>query len=171
MTYRWRILAASAALLMVAGFASEAAAFPFLPTQRNNQQRFIPQTYRPNYRVPTNRNIRPNTNANAKKHSATEMVLQNLQVAQTDLEKKNTSDALLQLQGSENILANWKNYQIAADKNVAAADVEKALKSVREARSSLNSKKLDDANSSIADAVAALKTNNGNGNKKKNNNN
>lgn len=105
----------------------------------------------------TNRNANNNNNNN-KKQTPTELVLENLKAAQTDLERKNTSNVQRQLDGAQNILTN-----LAKNKNGKEADAANdALKDVKDATASLKAKKLDEAGISINGAIAALR-----GNKKK----
>ena len=157
-------------LVCLGGTISEATAFPFLPKQRQNNNKRPASIF--GFRIPNANNLRNNTRTppkrnnnanNANKLTPTEMALVNLRIAKTDLEKKNTADALLQLQGTENILSTLiKNPN--APKN--ADNFDKALKDVREARTSINSRKLEDAGTFIADAIDAL---DGKGDKKKKN--
>jgi hypothetical protein len=123
--------------------------------------RNVPSAYRNNTKRNTANYNRNNT---SNKKTPTELVLDNLRVAQTDLDRKNTSDVLRQLQGSENILSSL----VKNPNGKKTDDIEKALKDVKDARASVNSKKLDDASTSIADAITALRGNDGN-QKNKNN--
>lgn len=177
------ILAGLATLIGVCGSTNSANAFPStsslqrqaalqqqqMQRQAAQQQHRFYQLLQSMQRQAAQQQRNSNTASKKKVKTPTQMVLENLQAAQGELARKDTSNATKQLQGSENILSNWSKYPANGDKNNAAT-VEAALKSVRDARSSLNSKKVDDATTSIGDAITSLKGSNGN-NKKKNNNN
>ena len=152
---------------------------PFHPTHNPfmhpNFQQSMPRMYMPNMYSPRyhHNNYRRNNgkryNKNGQKQmSPTDWVIANLKVAQTDLQKKNTSDASLQLMGSENILNGLVKNQKKANKDTET-NIDIALRSVKDARKSLHYRKLDESEVGISAALTALtgKNNNNQNNNKK----
>jgi hypothetical protein len=86
------------------------------------------------------------------------MVISNLMVAKTSLENKKTQNASLQLLGAENILLLMSKNQAKQNKE-DETNIDKALKSVKEARRDIKQKKYDDATTAIDAALADLGSN------------
>jgi hypothetical protein len=171
----------AAAAVIIAGSGTTDA----LAQRGNNQKSIIFPTFIPgvpairitpittnnlfnnNNRLPQNvRNRNNNRNGNNIRQTPAEAVLENLRVAQADLDRKNTVNAMLQLQGADNILTAMTKNQAGNRGN----NVNDSLKNVRSAKASLSANKLQDADNAIGQAMKELRGNNNNNQRNRKNN-